>query len=222
LNDFFNAFKSNGISGHEIIKLFLSVFAGSIMGIEREVRGKSAGFRTLALICFGATLFTIISYKLGVAPNLDRLAANIITGVGFIGAGVIWRNNSSVSGITTAASIWISAALGMMIGIGEYAISGIALVLALVILYTLDFVQFWIDDNFQHRRYTVTFRKTANTHPFYHQFKALQLKIESKKIKVLRKDEQIVLEFSIYGKESNLDKFNDWLVENGLVLAFEW
>ena len=113
--------------GDEILKMFLSILFGSILGIEREIRGKPAGFRTLALICFGATVFTICSYLLGVVDNRDRIAANIITGVGFLGAGVIFRNNGSVSGITTAASIWIAAAIGMLIGLGEFVMALVAL-----------------------------------------------------------------------------------------------
>jgi putative Mg2+ transporter-C (MgtC) family protein len=206
--------------GHEILKLFLSVLMGSILGIEREIRGKSAGFRTLALICFGATLFTIASYLLGVEANRDRIAANIITGVGFLGAGVIFRNNSSVTGITTAASIWIAAALGMMLGIGEYLLAGISLILALMILYTLDFIQFWIDDAFQHRSYNVIFRTTYDITPFTDRSKALNLTLN--KLKILRSDTQIVLEFEIYGKESNLHQFNQWLIENQSILSFQW
>ena len=104
----------------ELLKVVLSVLAGALLGLEREIRRKPAGFRTLALICLGATVFTICSYKMGGLNNADRIAANIITGVGFIGAGVIFRHNVSVSGITTAATIWVAAAIGMLIGIGYY------------------------------------------------------------------------------------------------------
>src|ERR1700743_1463519 len=100
------------IYGDEILKLALSAIIGCLVGLEREVRRKPAGFRTLSLICVGATIFTICSYKLGVIDNRDRIAANIITGVGFLGAGVIFRNKDAVSGITTAATTWIAAALG--------------------------------------------------------------------------------------------------------------
>lgn len=216
----FDAIKSPGIYGHEIIKLLISVLVGSVLGLEREVRGKPAGFRTLALICFGATLFTVVSYILGVETNRDRLAANIITGVGFIGGGVIFRNNGSVSGITTAASIWIAAALGMLIGIGEYLLVGIALALALLILYAMDFVQYWIDDKFQHRTYKITFRTPTGIEPFYKQFKSL--KLGTGQIKVLRTDLQLVLEFTVSGKESNLEKLNNWLVDHPSILSFEW
>ncbi|MDN5286924.1 MAG: hypothetical protein JWR38_3198 [Mucilaginibacter sp.] len=218
--NYFNISASGGLYGHEILKLALSVLIGCLLGIEREIRGKSAGFRTLALICFGATLFTIASYLLGVEANRDRIAANIITGVGFLGAGVIFRNNSSVTGITTAASIWVAAALGMMIGIGEYLLAGISLILALIILYALDFIQFWIDDRYQHRYYTITFRTICEITQFTDQSKTLSLNLN--KLKVLRSDTQMILEFEIYGRESNLHAFNEWLVVNQSILSFEW
>jgi putative Mg2+ transporter-C (MgtC) family protein len=199
---------SQNLYGNEILKLILSVIIGCVLGLEREVRGKSAGFRTLALICFGATVFTICSYLLGVEANRDRIAANIITGIGFIGAGVIFRNNSSVSGITTAASIWIAAALGMMIGIGEYTLTGISLVLSLFILYILDFVQFWIDDRFQHRDYKILFRKENYTKEMITQIEQMTLTCN--------------FEGRITGKKSNLIDFNNWLLRQDFIYSIDW
>ncbi|MEB0260699.1 MULTISPECIES: MgtC/SapB family protein [unclassified Mucilaginibacter] len=210
---------THGIYGHELLKLSLSVLAGCILGLEREIRGKSAGFRTLALICFGATIFTVCSYLLGVEANRDRIAANIITGIGFIGAGVIFRTDSSISGITTAASIWVAAAIGMLLGIGEYSLAGISLVFALIILYALDFIQFWIDDKFAHRNYKITFRKDCPAKPLNDQVRSLKLK--QTKTKILRADTQTIIEFEISGKESNLDLFNEWLIENQSILSIE-
>ena len=220
LQNYFDLNAWNGIYGHEIPKLFISVFVGCTLGLEREIRGKSAGFRTLALICFGATLFTIASYILGVEVNRDRIAANIITGVGFIGAGVIFRNNLAVSGITTAASIWVAAALGMLIGIGEYRIVFISLVLAILILSVLDFIQFWIDDKFQHRLYKIIIRKFTDTDSVSE--KMIELKLKSNKMKVIRSDMQIVASFTVSGKESLLKEFNTWLIDNQSILSFEW
>src|ERR1700748_177102 len=99
-----------------IIKLVLAIVIGGAIGAEREYRSKSAGFRTLTLICLGATLFTILSQYIGGAGNPDRIASNIATGIGFVGAGVIFKGDSAhskVNGITTAAMIWVVAALGM-------------------------------------------------------------------------------------------------------------
>lgn len=220
MSDILNVNLTQGTYGNELLKLSLSVVAGSIIGLEREIRGKSAGFRTLALICFGATIFTICSYLLGVEANRDRIAANIITGIGFIGAGVIFRNNSSVSGITTAASIWVAAAIGMLLGIGEYLMAGISLVFSLLVLYGLDFIQFWIDDRFEHRNYKVIFRKEFSINAFNQNVKSLKLNVSKKKI--LRVDKQTILEFEISGKESNLFIFNEWLIENQSILSFEW
>ncbi len=220
MDNFFKLSFEQSIPGNAILKLSLAVIIGSILGLEREVRGKSAGFRTLALICFGSTIFTICSYQLGVEVNRDRIAANIITGIGFIGAGVIFRNNSSVSGITTAASIWVAAAIGMLLGIGEYLLAGISMVFALFILYALDFIQFWIDYKFQHRNYKVVFRDDCTTDPLQEQVKSLKLKFN--KTKVLRTESQTIFEFEIWGKESNLILFNQWLFDNKSVQSFDW
>jgi putative Mg2+ transporter-C (MgtC) family protein len=211
---------NHNIYGHEILKLFLAIITGCILGLEREIRGKSAGFRTLALICLGATVFTICSYMLGVETNRDRIAANIITGVGFIGAGVIFRNNSSVSGITTAASIWISAALGMLLGIGEFALAGVSLVATLFVLYALDFIQIWIDNKFEHRHYRLVFKNACQLSTLYNQVTPLKLKIV--KMKTSRKDVQTILEFEISGREKNLALFNQWLIDSEEILSFEW
>src|SRR5262245_32461881 len=100
----------------ELLKLFISLIVGGVIGAEREYRSKSAGFRTIILITLGSTLFTIFSIQIGSATSADRIASNIVTGIGFLGAGVIFREGSRVSGITTATTIWIAAALGMGIG----------------------------------------------------------------------------------------------------------
>jgi len=210
----------HNLYGDEILKMFLSILFGSILGIEREIRGKPAGFRTLALICFGATVFTICSYLLGVVDNRDRIAANIITGVGFLGAGVIFRNNGSVSGITTAASIWIAAAIGMLIGLGEFVMALVALAMALFVLYILDFIQIWIDDRFQHTEYKVVFKGVDKSPVLRHKMKDLKINLDSMKVSRLNQD--IVFIMAISGKESNLLKFNHWLLDQEFVHSFEW
>src|ERR1700743_1822320 len=103
-----------------ILKLLLAVLIGGVLGAEREYRSKSAGFRTLTMICLGATIFTIFSQIVGGAGNPDRIASNIVTGIGFVGAGVVFKGDGTtrVNGITTAAMIWVTAALGMAIGAG--------------------------------------------------------------------------------------------------------
>ncbi len=107
----------------EIIgRLALAGFLGAFIGLERELRGYPAGIRTIALVTLGACLFTDVSRLMG---GDDRVAAGIVTGIGFLGAGVILREGFSVRGITTAATIWSAAAVGMAIGIELYVV-GIA------------------------------------------------------------------------------------------------
>jgi putative Mg2+ transporter-C (MgtC) family protein len=94
----------------DVYKLLLSFLLGAIIGTEREYRSKSAGLRTMILIAVGSTLFTILSIK--ISSDAGRIAANIVTGIGFIGAGIIFRENNRVVGITTAAIVWVTAAAG--------------------------------------------------------------------------------------------------------------
>src|SRR5438309_7323753 len=116
----------------EIIgRLVLAGLLGGLIGLERELRGYPAGIRTLALVALGSCLFTDISQLLG---EDDRVAAQIVTGIGFIGAGVIFREGYTVRGITTAATIWSAAAIGMSIGIKLYVVGvlGAAFVFAVL------------------------------------------------------------------------------------------
>src|SRR6476660_9386016 len=104
-----------------LFRLLVVIIIDGLIGMEREYRSKSAGFRTMILICLGSFLFTTFSKFISdVSP--DRIASNIVTGIGFLGAGVIFKSDSRVNGITTAATIWAVAALGMGIATGEYTL----------------------------------------------------------------------------------------------------
>ncbi|MEM2661156.1 MAG: MgtC/SapB family protein, partial [Nitrososphaeria archaeon] len=106
---------SNFIEG--VIGLLMSIVFGAIIGLEREITHKPAGLRTHMLVCLGSCIFTIVSLRFGMDPA--RVAAGIVTGIGFIGAGTIIAEQGKVVGITTAASLWVTAAIGLTIGIGE-------------------------------------------------------------------------------------------------------
>ncbi len=129
----------------EVLKLVIATLVGGIIGAEREFRDKSAGFRTILLITVGSTLFTIFSLGIGVETNPTRIAANIVTGIGFLGAGAILREGHRVTGLTTAATIWLAAALGMGIGAGKFALVGIATALTLVVLWVFPSLENWLD-----------------------------------------------------------------------------
>ncbi|HTS45806.1 MAG TPA: MgtC/SapB family protein [Puia sp.] len=139
-----------------ILKLILSVIIGGLIGAEREYRSKSAGFRTLTMICLGATLFTIFSELIGGPKGTpDRIASNVVVGIGFVGAGVIFKGDSRVNGITTAALIWVTAALGMSIGAGYTLVAISACLLILAVLYLFTLVENWIDRISQIRDYKI-------------------------------------------------------------------
>lgn len=128
------------ISDLEVIqRLVLAAAAGGVIGAEREFRRKSAGFRTNMLIAMGSALFTMLSATLAGAAGEDgtRIAAQIVTGIGFLGAGAIIRTNQDVHGLTTAATVWVNAALGMAAGGGEYHMTLIAGAITLVVLLIL-------------------------------------------------------------------------------------
>jgi len=117
------------------VRLLLAAIFGLAVGYERRSADKPAGLRTLSLVCLGSAIFTIISAFGFETADQSRVAAQIVTGVGFLGAGTILRSGVTISGLTTAATIWATAAIGMAVGSGLYIVSVSGTVLVLVILY---------------------------------------------------------------------------------------
>ncbi len=112
--------------------LLLAVALGAIVGIQREIAHRPAGLRTHMLVCLGSCLFTIVSVSFSLDPA--RIAAGIVAGIGFIGAGTIWAEKDKVKGITTAASLWATAAIGLTIGIGDYPMAIVVTLLVFLVL----------------------------------------------------------------------------------------
>jgi putative Mg2+ transporter-C (MgtC) family protein len=123
-----------------VLRLGLSVALGAVIGLERERDRQAAGLRTHILVTLGATLFTIVSAYGFSGPSADptRIAAQIVTGIGFIGAGAILHHRGSVHGLTTAASLWAVAAIGMAAGAGLYPMAIASTGIVLVVLWLLD------------------------------------------------------------------------------------
>lgn len=138
----------------DLIHLLIALGVGAIIGAEREYRSKSAGLRTMIMVSLSSCLFTILSLKIGV-ENPDRLAANILTGLGFLGAGVIFKDENRISGITTATTIWMTAAIGMAVGAGYVLLSLFATFIVLIVLIILIYVQERIEHVHQARSYRI-------------------------------------------------------------------
>ena len=148
-----------------VVKLLVAILLGSLIGLERETHGRPAGLRTHVLVCMGSTLFTIASYVIAgpqraVGPINDpgRIAAQIVTGIGFLGAGTIIHQGSVVRGLTTAASIWAVAAIGLAIGIGGSMmyLAIIASVLVFGTLYLMGRMDKFLLATHDERRVTIT------------------------------------------------------------------
>ncbi|MBC7333604.1 MAG: MgtC/SapB family protein [Actinobacteria bacterium] len=145
-----------------LLPCILSCILGGIIGLQRERADRPAGLRTHTLVCLGATVFTLVSY-LGFTsyPNPDpsRIAAGVVTGIGFIGAGAIFRLGSTVKGITTAASIWIVAAIGLALGTRLYYLALLGTLLGFLIL---SLVKYFEDKFLKASKYILTITAKKN------------------------------------------------------------
>lgn len=148
----------------ELTKLIVALIFGAIIGAEREYKSKAAGFRTVILIMVGATLFTIVSQLFG---GDDRVASNIVTGIGFLGAGSIFREGVSVKGMTTATTIWIAAAIGMTIGIGKFGLAFASLIVVMLVLLSFTWIQRLIEKKNKVETYHITFDAKHSNDEFH-------------------------------------------------------
>ncbi len=125
------------------LRLTVGLILGAIIGFERELHRQPAGFRTHSLVSLGAALFTVVSAYGFSGPLVDptRIAAQIVSGIGFIGAGTILQHRGNIRGLTTAASLWSVAAIGTAAGAGLYVVAGVGTALILVVLFILDRVE---------------------------------------------------------------------------------
>jgi putative Mg2+ transporter-C (MgtC) family protein len=118
-----------------LLRLVLAVVLGALVGYERERKGKPAGVRTHGMVCLGAALFTVVSvYGFGPGSDQSRVAAMIVSGIGFLGAGAVLHQRDGVHGLTTAASLWVTAAVGLAVGVGMAGMSVVTTALVFLLL----------------------------------------------------------------------------------------
>lgn len=155
------------LSSHELLfRLFLAVALSGLIGLERQFHGRAAGLRTHILVCLGSTIIMIASMQIYeryadftsnsvIRVDPGRIAASIVTGIGFLGAGVILRSEQTVRGLTTAACIWFVAGVGIVIGIGLYVLAFEASALALFTLFVLKLAERYIHPDY-YKRLSIT------------------------------------------------------------------
>jgi putative Mg2+ transporter-C (MgtC) family protein len=202
------------------LQLLLSFAIGTTIGLEREYRSKAAGLRTMIMICFGSTIFTQISLSIG-DSSPDRIASNIITGIGFLGAGVIFKDGLSINGITTATTIWIAAALGMAVGAAEYFIALIGSVVVIIVLTFFENIQRVIVRMHQARSYKITFEEDETF------ISTLEKEINKRglrfhKARDIKNQHDFSVLYEVFGSEKKLENLNVFLKSAPQVKMFEY
>ncbi|WPO90089.1 MgtC/SapB family protein [Chryseobacterium sp. HR92] len=204
---------------NELLLILISVILGLFIGAEREYRNKSAGLRTFILVCFGACLFTILSIKIGVA-NPDRLAANIITGIGFLGAGVIFKGDNKIEGITTATTIWATASIGMAVGSGYVYIALLGTALVLIVLSALTYLQSFIDNYNKVREYKIALANSKDVQYCETVFKEHHLRYQM--LKQQYSQESFTVIWRLTGKNSHHEEVIKRLVDDPKITAYQF
>ena len=201
------------------IRLISALLIGSIIGAEREYRSKSAGFRTMTLICIGSAIYTIVS--LSFSDSFSRIASNIVTGVGFIGGGVIFKEKASVKGITTASLIWIMAALGMACGIGAFGLAGLGTAITLSVLLIFSTIEVFIDNHSQTRNYKIVCNFKKST--LYHYEKIIQHhKLSYKRMEQSSNRETIEGNWEVTGNKKHHEALVKDIMADKEILSFDF
>jgi putative Mg2+ transporter-C (MgtC) family protein len=204
----------------EAAQVSFAFIIGAVIGLEREFRSKPAGFRTMIIICVGSCLYTILSKESNtVSP--DRIASNIVTGIGFIGAGVIFKEGITVNGLTTAALIWVTAALGMAVGYHNYPLAIVVSIIVVITLFVLEPVQRFINNLHRVKDYRI---KTVSTgKKFKEEFEAFfsSNDMTFRCMKTIKEDNDAVYLYRIASPDRNYDAVNNFLLSHVDVKSFE-
>ena len=199
----------------DLIKLLVSILLGSVVGLEREFNDKPAGLKTNVLICLGSTLFTILStYSFASSTLQDfHIAAQIVTGIGFLGAGAIMREGERVTGLTTAALIWVVAAIGMSVGMGHFRLAAIATFGSLIVQMGLGQMDIFMDNIRQRHTFKLI------TLPEQRIIASIERVFETHDVhvmdfKVMKKNNLYYSEWWTAAPKSSLDKAADELLKS--------
>ena len=201
-----------------IIQILASLAAGSILGLEREYHNKPAGLRTLILICVSSCLFSIISSTM---PSVDRIAQNIVTGIGFIGAGVVFKEGANVRGITSAAIIWMAASIGMCIGFQHYILAAFVVLMVLLVMIALSRFEKVFDSLYQVKIYEIHFLSAD------YSLEALEkemtgLQIQYVRNKIGKQNDIVNVEYNIaVSPKKKREKIDNFLINNSHIKGFE-
>ena len=204
----------------EAAQVLFAFIIGAVIGLEREFRSKPAGFRTMILICVGSCLFTILSKEAAVGST-DRIASNIVTGIGFIGAGVIFKEGISVNGLTTAALIWITAAIGMAIGYHNYPLTVLVSAIVVIVLFILEPVQRFINRFHKVKDYRIRTVELGENFKSELENFFRQHQLVFRLMKSAKDNSDAVYIYRISAPDRNYDKVEEFLLQHKDVRSFE-
>jgi putative Mg2+ transporter-C (MgtC) family protein len=211
---------SHFLTQSEVNKFLIATLLCGLIGLEREFRSKQAGLKTMIMIGLGSTLFTILSVKIGLNSQ-DRIASNIVTGIGFLGAGVIFKEDNQVKGLTTACVIWIVAAIGMAVGSDYYEQAIGVTFVVLVALLIFPFVENFVERRFTKRTYRIVKRYENESLDDYEEY------IRSSKLKLSRGKQELANgiisgSWTAVGSPKNHKKFVDRMLQDTKIIAFDF
>src|SRR5687768_5024217 len=206
-------------------RLALAVLLGGIVGVERELSGKPAGLRTNILICLGSALLMDLSITIGITDGVRtgdpaRIAAQVVTGVGFLGAGTIMQARGEVVGLTTAATIWVVAAIGLAVGAGHRAEAIAAALLVTLVLTALGWLERWMLSFRRVVNGTIRLRRDARFEEVSPIFRASRIGIQSKKVS--EEDEGLVYRLQLVGPSRQYDRLAEELMHRPEVISVEF
>lgn len=204
----------------EATRVSVAFIIGAVIGLEREFRNKPAGLRTMILISVGSCLFTILSKNASTASP-DRIASNVLTGIGFIGAGVIFKEGITVNGLTTAALIWVTAALGMAIGYHNYPIAIVVSSMVVIVLFVLEPVQEVINRLHRVKDYKITTVETGLEFKKDLEVFFQQQRMTYNCMKIIKEKMDAIYIYRISSPDRNYDAVNNFLLKHSEVKSFE-
>ena len=204
----------------DVYKALMAIAAGLILGLERELKDKAAGLKTITIITLGATLFSIISYKVGGIDRGTAIAAYIVSGVGFLGAGVIFKDGFTVSGLTTAGIIWLAAAIGTSIGFGEFYMAATFMGAALLTIFILTPLINAVFNPKKNRQlvFTIDKQNLADRDVIITAFKDQGIRVEERKMEL--EENNVIITIEVILKDGKLEWLQDYLLKHPKVNSF--
>ncbi|MFW6269736.1 MAG: MgtC/SapB family protein [Bacillota bacterium] len=208
-----------------LIKICLSLLLAGIIGWDREKQGRPAGFRTHILVGIGSTIIMMVSYRLHeMYPETDaaRIAAQVVSGIGFLGAGTILIQGNIVKGLTTAASLWTTAAIGLAVGAGFYFMSIIGTMIVFISLFFLTNIEYGTT-KIRKQKFTCIFVNANNLYEeIYKLFKEKKCEIQVLETKKNIEGKEIIMNCTLNINNDDMLEINSWLLEFDEVKEVSW